>query len=129
LPFFITPSRETSYPKKHRADFRIAQFYLSAIALFHRLSDFGFEIGGHSMPVDEKYYSPKEAAEKLQCDEERVLEGDLVAANIASSKSAQRPRWRIAEADLGRFLLSRRNVQSLAEPKPKRIEKPKKKFI
>jgi hypothetical protein len=85
------------------------------------------------MPVDEKYYSPKEAAEKLQCDEERVLawirEGDLVAANIASSKSAQRPRWRIAEADLGRFLLSRRNVQSLAEPKPKRIEKPKKKFI
>ncbi len=86
------------------------------------------------MPVDDKYYSPKEAAEKLQCDEERVLawirEGDLIAANIASSKVSRRPRWRIAEADLGRFLLSRRNVQSLVERNLKQeVRKPNKRFI
>lgn len=86
------------------------------------------------MPIDERYFSPRQAAEALQCDEERVLawirEGDLVAANIASSKAAQRPRWRIAESDLGRFLLSRRNVRSFIEDKPNRnISKSAKKYV
>ncbi len=66
------------------------------------------------MTVDLQYFTPQQAAEKLGCDVEQVIywigSGQLPAANVAKSPNGLRPRWRIAEADLGRFLLSRRNA-------------------
>lgn len=84
--------------------------------------------------VDTRYYSPAQAAEVLGVDVEQVLgwirEGALVASNVASSRATLRPRWRISESDLGRFLLARRNVRSFEETKPKReIQRPAKKYV
>lgn len=62
------------------------------------------------MTVDGKYYSVQMAAETLAVDDEQILSlihsGQIRAVNMAKANS-KRPRWRIAEADLGRFLLSR----------------------
>ena len=71
------------------------------------------------MTVDGKYYSVQAAAETLAVDDEQILSfihsGHLRAANMAKANS-KRPRWRIAEADLGRFLLSRLHPASAAQP-------------
>lgn len=62
------------------------------------------------MTVDLKYYSVQLAAQTLDVDDEQVLDfihaGQLRAVNMAKANS-KRPRWRIGESDLGRFLLSR----------------------
>ena len=72
----------------------------------------------------EKHYSPQEAAEILGLSDDGIVamihSGEIVASNIARSKDAKRPRWRIAEGDLGRFLLSRRHPASQAERPAKR---------
>ncbi len=81
--------------------------------------------------VDSRYYSPQTAAEVLGCDDEQVLAwihaGELVAVNVAKSLQGKRPRWRIAEADLARFLMARRHPASLqqAVAKPRRQPQPK----
>jgi len=77
--------------------------------------------------VDNRYYTVKTAAETLAIADEQVLvlihSGELRAANLAKPGS-QRPRWRIAEADLGRFLLSRLHPASTT-PKPVATRKAK----
>jgi excisionase family DNA binding protein len=63
--------------------------------------------------VDCRYYTPQQAADTLGVDDEQVHRwihsGQLVAINVAKSLAGKRPRWRIAESELGRFLLSRQN--------------------
>ena len=79
--------------------------------------------------VDTQYYSPQEAAAVLACDDEQVLHwihsGQLLAVNVAKSANGLRPRWRIAEADLGRFLLSRRNAPPATPVKREKQSKAK----
>ncbi len=75
--------------------------------------------------VDGRYYTPQQAAEILGTDDEQVTHwinsGQLVAVNVAKSPAGKRPRWRISESDLGKFLLSRRNPA--AAPKVERAPK------
>lgn len=65
------------------------------------------------MTVDIRYYTPDQAAEVLGVDGEKVLgwihSGELAASNVGSRPDGGKPRWRIAEADLGRFLIARRH--------------------
>lgn len=81
--------------------------------------------------VDSKYYTTQQAAEILGTDDEQILSwihsGELAAVNVAKSLQGKRPRWRIAEADLGKFLIGRTHpasMQSVA-PKAPRQQKPK----
>jgi len=68
----------------------------------------------------EKHYSAQEAAELLGISDDGVVglihAGEIVAVNVARSKDAKKPRWRIPESDLGRFLLSRRHPASMERP-------------
>lgn len=81
--------------------------------------------------VDNRYYSTVEAGQVLGCDAEQVLAwihaGDLIAVNVAKTPTAKRPTWRIAEADLGRFLISRRHPasQQTAAARPAKRVQPK----
>jgi len=65
----------------------------------------------------------QQVAEFLQTTEEFVLaeikRGALPASNINTKPDAQRPRWRILEADLARYMLQHRYVAPSA-PKPSR---------
>lgn len=78
--------------------------------------------------VDSRYYSPKEAAEVLSTDDEQVLAwihaGELVAINVAKSIKQQRPRWRISESDLAKFLMARRHPASMQQPAIKTAKRP-----
>lgn len=71
--------------------------------------------------VDQVYLSVPSIAEKLDVDTEQVLSwihsGQLKAANVAKNPNGKRPRWRVAEGDLGRFVLSRMN--SASQPSPR----------
>ncbi len=57
--------------------------------------------------VDGRYFTPQQAAEILACDDEQIVHwinsGQLTAVNVAKDPNGKRPRWRISEADLGRF--------------------------
>jgi len=78
--------------------------------------------------VDQRYYSIQKAAEVLSCDDETILaqihSGELAAVNIAKRLDARRPTWRIAECELGRWLLKRGNAkpQPVAPKTAKRVE-------
>jgi len=84
------------------------------------------------MQVDTQYYSPQQAAEVLACDDEQVLfwihSGQLPATNVAKSPNGQRPRWRIAASDLGKFLISRRNTPP-APPAKRQIQRIPKNYV
>lgn len=84
------------------------------------------------MTVDLHYFTPQQAAEKLGCDVEQIIywigSGQLPAVNVAKSPNGLRPRWRIAEADLGRFLLSRRNAPP-APPVKREIKRPAQRYV
>ena len=77
---------------------------------------------------DIKYYSIQQAAERLTCDDETILaqihSGELAAVNIAKKPDAKRKTWRIAECELGRWLLTRGNAkpQPVAPKTAKRVE-------
>lgn len=72
--------------------------------------------------VDSRYYSPQQAAEVLGTDDEQVLSwihsGELAAVNVAKSLQGKRPRWRISESDLGKFLIARRHPASTQHAAP-----------
>jgi predicted site-specific integrase-resolvase len=81
--------------------------------------------------VDSRYYNPTTASNVLEVDVEQVLRwihsGELPAFNVAKSLDAKRPTWRIAEADLAKFLMARRSptapqpvVKQAKRPAPKR---------
>jgi hypothetical protein len=67
------------------------------------------------MQVD-KHFTPQQAAEIVGMTDDGIVSlihsGEIIATNVARSKDSKRPRWRIAESDLGRFLLSRRHPAS-----------------
>lgn len=67
--------------------------------------------------IDQRYYTVQAAAETLAADDEQILSwihsGQLKAVNVAKDPKGKRPRWRIAEGDLGRFLLSRQHPASV----------------
>lgn len=80
--------------------------------------------------VDSRYYTTQQAAETLGVDDEQILRwihgGTLPAYNVAKVLDAKRPRWRIAEADLAKFLMTRRSqpaplpaVRVSKRPQPK----------
>lgn len=75
------------------------------------------------MQVD-KHYTPQQAAEIIGITDDGIVSlihsGEIIATNVARSKDSKRPRWRIAESDLGRFLLSRRHPATQQAVKPKR---------
>ena len=80
--------------------------------------------------VDQKYYTVQEAAKVLSCDDETILaqihSGELPAVNIAKRFQAKRPTWRIAEGELGRWLLKRGNaVKHEVASKPAKRPTPK----
>ncbi|KAA5540310.1 helix-turn-helix domain-containing protein [Roseiconus nitratireducens] len=73
--------------------------------------------------MSQQFFTPPQAAELLGVKPDKILgwihSGELPASNVAKVPNGERPRWRIAENDLGRFLLHRRNPASV-EPKPSR---------
>jgi hypothetical protein len=75
-------------------------------------------MGAKTMQVD-KHYTPQQAAEIVGMTDDGIVSlihsGEIIATNVARSKDSKRPRWRIAESDLGRFLLSRRHPASLQQ--------------
>jgi predicted site-specific integrase-resolvase len=77
--------------------------------------------------VDSRYYDPTTASNVLGVDVEQVLRwihsGELPAFNVAKSVDAKRPTWRIAEADLAKFLMARRS-QPAAQPVAKQAKRP-----
>jgi hypothetical protein len=66
-------------------------------------------------------YTIKEVAAILKLTEDAVLNlvqrGDLPASNINTKADAQRPRWRITDACLGKFLLATRHQAPTVAPK------------
>ena len=76
---------------------------------------------------DNKYYSIQEACKSLDCDDETLLKpihtGELKAVNIAKNPNGKRPTWRIAESELGRWLLKRLNAPQ-QEVAPKTAKRP-----
>lgn len=88
------------------------------------------------MVVDIRYYKVREAAETLGVDEEQVLDfihtGKIKAVNVAKDENGKRPRWRIPEGELGRFVLSRLHPAGLSQPSAPAIAKrpkPKKQHV
>ena len=84
--------------------------------------------------VDTTYYTPKAAAGTLGVDIETVLgwihSGELKASNVAQSPAGKRPRWRIAEAELGRFILRRQHPASAPKADTRaRRPKPTKQYV
>ena len=80
--------------------------------------------------VDIKYYSVQQACKVLSCDDETILaqihSGELAAVNIAKRADAKRPTWRIAECELGRWLLKRGNAaKQVVAPKQAKRPTPK----
>ena len=80
--------------------------------------------------VDQKYYTIQEAAKVLACDDETILaqihSGELPAVTIAKRLQAKRPTWRIAESELGRWVLKRGNsAKQEVIPKPTEHPTPK----
>lgn len=71
----------------------------------------------YSEATERKYKSPPTIASELGVSPDKVLgwirAGELRAVDLASRRGG-RPRYRVAQADLDRFLLSRS-----ATPKPK----------
>ncbi len=77
--------------------------------------------------VDTAYYTVPRAAELLGTDTDKVLNwihsGELEAVNIATNRNGKRPRWRVAESALGKFLLARRHPASTQAPSTPRRRK------
>jgi hypothetical protein len=77
-----------------------------------------------SQTAVEKHYRVREAAEIADVEDETILfcisSGDLIAVNMARNPNGQRPRWRIPESELAKFLLRRRTQAAVPEPKPTR---------
>lgn len=80
-----------------------------------------------------KFYSVGQAAELLACDVETVLawihSGELVAVDICKSKNRKRPTWRLSDAELGRFLITRRNRVSVVLPSVKKQKVAPKQYV
>lgn len=78
--------------------------------------------------IDSRYYSTPEAASILGVDQEQVLglihSGEMAAFNVGK-RGAKRPTWRIAEADLAKFLMARRSPASqIQTPVVKQTKRP-----
>ena len=75
----------------------------------------------------EQHFSPQQAAEILGVTDDGIVamihSGELVATNVARAADSKRPRWRIAESDLGRFLLSRRHPASQEQRPPRKLKR------
>lgn len=80
--------------------------------------------------VDNRYYTVQDAAKTLSVDDEQILSlihsGKIKAVNMAKNENGKRPRWRIPESELGRFLLSRLHPAGIPQAqKPARTQRPK----
>ena len=74
--------------------------------------------------MPEQFYTPPQAAELLGVTSDKVLAwihaGELPASNCAVRANGDRPRWRIPEDELGKFLIRRRHAASTDGERPKR---------
>ena len=51
-----------------------------------------------------------------------IASGELLAVNVARSRAAKRPTWRIRPEDLETFELSRRSVKPSSTARPRRTK-------
>lgn len=83
----------------------------------------------------EKYYTANELAEMLNVDPEKIRDwihsGELEAMNLASSKHAQRPSWRIGAGAICKFLSTRATITKREAPRKqqKKSNKPTRRFV
>jgi Helix-turn-helix domain len=70
------------------------------------------------------FYTVPKLAEALGTDQDKVLSfirsGELAAVNIARNPQGARPRWRISQQELDRFLASRQSQPPAPPAKRKR---------
>ena len=52
-----------------------------------------------------------------------IASGELLAVNVARSRTAKRPTWRIRPEDLETFELSRRSVKPSSAARPRRTKR------
>lgn len=64
--------------------------------------------------MSESFTTPNALATRLGIKSDKVRAwinaGQLLAVNVAENPNGQRPRWRIAESEVDRFLQSRSNM-------------------
>ncbi|QDV55485.1 helix-turn-helix domain-containing protein [Rosistilla oblonga] len=74
--------------------------------------------------VAERYFTPPQAADIIGANADKVIgwihSGELVASNVAANPNGERPRWRISEDELAKFLFRRQHPASTLPAKPKR---------
>ncbi len=74
--------------------------------------------------MSEQFFTPPQAAKVLGVTADKVIgwinSGELVASNLAADPNGERPRWRIGEDDLGKFLIRRRHAAASQSPKRNR---------
>lgn len=78
-----------------------------------------------------RFYTVQEASEILGVQQEIVLHwihhSELAAMNVSRKINGKRPSWRIAESELGKFLLGRRTAEKWqASATPAKRPSPKK---
>ena len=70
--------------------------------------------------MDQPYLSPRQVAERLGVDRSKVIRwitsGELIAINVATSRTGKQARWRIDPKDFESFLARRKTTP----PAPKR---------
>lgn len=68
------------------------------------------------MQVDENWFTVQATVERGLAPEDTLLaaihSGELEAVNVAKNPNGQRPRWRISESALAKWLLRRRHPAS-----------------
>lgn len=72
--------------------------------------------------IDVRFFTTSEAAEILATNEDKVRSwihsGELCAVDVAAKPGGKKPRWRIPETALSRFLIGRQR-----HPKAKPVDK------
>lgn len=83
--------------------------------------------------MDTSYYSVQRACSVLDCDDETILaaihSGELRAIDIRKNLDGKRPTWRIAESELGRWLLKRGNAIKQEEVPRQAKQVPSKRYV
>ena len=74
--------------------------------------------------MPERFFTPPQAAKLIGVGPEKVLawihSGELTATNVAVDADGERPRWRISEDDLAKFLFRRQHPSTHPDATPKR---------
>jgi Helix-turn-helix domain len=70
------------------------------------------------------FFTPPEVAKQLRCKASKILAwiatGELVAVNIAARSNGARPRYRISQLSIDRFIAGRSTTGKSAAPRRRR---------